>query len=255
MKKLLLPFAAVLVLAACKKTSDATETATLDVTEKNMAVVAKRTATWCPPCGSYGFPTFEQKKVSFGDKAVYMAWKDAFVSTDGSHLFDEVGPKFELGGSVPTFFNNFDVAAGASAVDEHVNAPVIANANYDMVVSGNQVTLKTTTKFFKNVEGTYYMAPYMIVDNIVGNQQGHADGVNTVHHNYVAGIAKPSGTSANKDWGYTIAAGSIKEGYTANLEFTMTRDIGWNESDISFGLIIFKKGEDDKLEFVNAFTK
>lgn len=257
MKKLLLPFAAVLVLAACKKTSDSTETATLDVTEKNMAVVAKRTATWCGPCGSYGFPTFESKQTQFGTKAVYMAWKDALStgSTDGSHLFDEVGPKFELGGSVPTFFNNFDAAAGAASIDEHVNAPVIANANYDLTVSGNQVTLKTTTKFFKDAEGTYYIAPYMIVDNIVGYQNGHADGNNTVHNAYVAGVAKPKSTSGSEDWGYTIAAGSVKAGYTANLDFTMTRDMGWNESDISFGLVIFKKLADDKLEFVNAFTK
>lgn len=255
MKKFVLPILAVAALASCKKVSESVETANLEVQEKNMAVVAKRTATWCGPCGSWGFPTFDSKKTQFGSKAVYMAWKDALNTyNDGDHLFDEVGPKFELGGSVPTFFNNFDAGAGASAVDDHVNSDVIANSNYEFSVSGTQVNLKTTTKFFQNAEGDYYVAPYMIVDNIVGYQNGHADGNSTVHHNYVAKIAKPTTLSSNKDWGYKVGTGKISKGHTVTLEFEATRDLTWHENDISFGVVIFKD-VNDTLRFVNAFTK
>ena len=66
-------------------------------------------ATWCGPCGSYGFPAFQTMKDTYGKKAVYMAWKEALseASSVGDDLFTEVGPQFDLGGAVPTFFYNF----------------------------------------------------------------------------------------------------------------------------------------------------
>jgi hypothetical protein len=117
MKKTTLIILIALSLSACRKTSPSTisENA-LEVTESNMAVIAKRTATWCSACGSYGFEKFDRMKDEYGDRAVYMAWKTSFVSQEGSRLFDTVGPQFNLGNTVPTFFYNFNVDAGDSAI-------------------------------------------------------------------------------------------------------------------------------------------
>lgn len=256
MKNTLIILISILLTTGCRKETKMTVSDnTLEVTESNMPVIGKRTATWCGPCGSWGFPQFESLKETYENKALFMAWKDAFTTTEGSTLFDEVGPKFNLGGSVPTFFYNFIPNADDSVIKQHIELDyVIANSNYDMEVSGQNVLLKTTTKFFSNVEGVYYIAPYMIVDNIVGYQNGHADGNSTIHHNYVARIAKPTTVSTVKNFGYQLTTNGAERGYTINLEFTAKRDISWDTKDISFGLIIFKQ-ESWGLGFVNAFTK
>lgn len=242
-------------LLACRKTTKMEPTDNLTVDEKNMAVIAKRTATWCGPCGSSGFPMFENLKAQYGDNAVYMAWKDAFVSDEGSQLFDTVGPAFNLGNAVPTFFVNFQKVWNDSMVLAHLNADyVIANSNYDMTVEGDRVLLKTTTQFFTDVDGIYYIAPYMIVDNIVGYQNGHPDENNTIHPSYVAKIAKPVTLNNKSDFGYQITSDGASRGLTVNLEFEAERSPTWNARDISFALIIFKK-QSWGLEFINAFTK
>ncbi len=256
MKNIILVAFVTLAVASCRKTSKMEESDnTLEVTETNMAVVGKRTATWCGPCGSSGFPRFESLKEQYKGDAVFMAWKDAFTTTEGSTLFDEVGPKFNLGNSVPTFFYNFIPNADDSVITKHLEADYVeANSNYEMEVSGQSVKLNTTTKFFANVEGTYYLAPYMIVDNIVGYQNGHPDGNNTVHHNYVARIAKPTTVSSVENFGYQLTTNGAERGFTINLEFTAKKEVSWNAKDISFGLVIYKQ-EPWGLQFVNAFTK
>ena len=256
MKKIILMVLIISSILSCRKTSPMLESDnTLEVTESNMAVVGKRTATWCGPCGSWGFPQFESLKQTYRGKALFMAWKDAFTTTEGTTLFDEVGPTFNLGGSVPTFFYNFIPNANDSVITKHIESDYVeANSNYEMEVSGENVLLKTTTKFFANVEGVYYIAPYMIVDNIVGYQNGHPDGNNTIHHNYVARIAKPTTTSSVKNFGYQLTTNGADRGHTVNLDFTVKKDISWKTRDISFGLVIYKQ-EPWGLQFVNAFTK
>ena len=257
MKKIIIILFTTMLFVSCKKTSPMVESDnTLEVSETNMGVIGKRTATWCNPCGDWGFPQFESLKDKWGyDDIAYMAWKDAFVSPKGSELFDEVGPQFNLGGGVPTFFFNFLPTAPDSVLTKHIDAEyVIVNSNYDMVVSGDNIKLNTTTKFFLDVDGEYLLAPYLIVDNIIGYQNGHPDGNFTTHKNYVAGIAKPTTINEFRNFGYQITTNGAKRGYTINLDFEIDKNTTWKTKDISFVLLIFKK-QSWGLEFINAFTK
>ncbi len=257
MKKIILPAIMALTLVACRKTSSMEETQSLTVSEQNMSAMGKVTATWCGPCGSWGFPKFAGYETDYAGKAVFMAFKDNLIPGGRSEdLYSKVGDMFKMDVSgVPTFWVNFKKGASeATAVAEHNSSPVIVNSNYDLSVSGNKVNLKTTTKFFKSVEGEYLLAPYMIVDGIVAPQNGHPDTPNTTHHKFVADVAKPTTTSTVKNWGYKIGSGKIKAGHTVTLEFEADRDPSWNASDISFGLIMVKE-QGDSLVFVNAFTK
>lgn len=259
MKKLILPLFAVLTIVSCRKTSGVEETSSLKVSEQNLSVIAERTATWCAPCGSYGMPKFQQAKIDYNQKAVFMAWKDAFSEalggTDGSDLFTKVGPMFKLGNSVPTSFVNFVKKGDESLlVDAHNKSEVVVNSNYSFSVTGNKLSLKTTTKFFKDVKGKYLMAPYLILNDLQGYQNGHADGSNTMHPNYVVGVALPKGHDKKFDFGYEIANGNTKAGHTVSLEFTQEVDPTWLKHNLSYGLIMFKE-QGDTLMFVNAFTK
>lgn len=257
MKNLIISLILLTSVISCRKTSKMEPSeGTLVVAESNMGIIGKRTATWCNPCGDWGFPQFQSLKDKWGKRDVaYMAWKDAFKTEKGSELFDEVGPQFNLGGSVPTFFFNFIANTSDSVLTKHIEADyVIANSNYKMQIGGDKIKLETTTKFFTEVEGQYYLAPYLIVDNLVGYQNGHPDENFTTHRNYVAGIAKPINVGNVNNFGYQITTKGASAGTVINLDFEVDRDVTWPTRNISFVLIIFKK-QSWGLEFINAFTK
>jgi hypothetical protein len=224
---------------------------------KNMGVYGVRTATWCGPCGSSLNGTqenFENAK----DIAVGMAFKDAFSEAQapyGNFLFDEVGPMFDLGNSVPTTFQNFN-AAFPSSIMEHIDSAVFVNGNYEIEFNGNQMTINTTTKFFRDYGGEVFLAPYIIVDSLVGYQNGHPDSPETVHTRYVADIAYPSSRDAEAkfEWGYLVSAGYVDKGHTVNLQFTAEKRDHWKNHNISVGMVYFKK-VGTKFVFFNAFTK
>lgn len=258
MKKLLfLPVFAIALFSCKKESSNLEPTPTLDVQEKNMGVYAVRTATWCGPCGSSLNNTqnnFEESK----DIAVGMAFKDAFSEAQspyGNFLFDQVDAMFDVGNSVPTSFQNFN-ADFPSSVMQHIDSAVVVNGNYEIEFNGNEMTINTTTKFFKNYLGEVYMAPFIIVDSLVGHQNDHPDTPETVHTRYVADIAIPSNRSeeAKFEWGYMVSSDMAKAGHVVNLQFKAQKRDHWKNHNISVGMIYFKKvGE--KFVFFNAFTK
>lgn len=262
LKNILLLLIIALGLLSCKKEiSDLDASSFLDVEAKNMAVVAKRTATWCGPCGGWGFNYFEALKEQYEGDAVFMAFNDAFVETpsQGDVYFSRVYQLFAIGGGTPHFFFNFDTIhgvnyEGAWRIPVHVDAEVIANANYEYTLSEDKINLKTTTKFFKSQEGEFVISPFLIVDNQVGSQADHPDSPNTVHASFVANLAHPVNSQTIEPWAYKVASGKVEKGYQINLDFEVHRNAEWTEEDISFALVLFKR-DGNKYRFVNAFTK
>lgn len=251
-----------LILVSCKKeTSDKPETATLEVEQKNMGVVAKRTATWCGPCGGYGFTSFQNLLNNLEGEAVFLAFKGSFyhldgyqVSSEGQLLFDNINDHFSIESSTPHFFYNFTPGSSSGMVTSHNESDVVVNSNYEFEMHPDRITLKTTTKFFQDVEGDYYITPYLIVDNQMGYQLGHDDTTHTVHKKFVAAIAKPTTVSTPEPWGYRFASGETRKNHIVNLEFETMRQPDWTTEDVSFGIVIYKE-QGDSLAFVNAFTK
>jgi hypothetical protein len=124
-----------------------------------------------------------------------------------------------------------------------------------MEIQGDKIILKTTTKFFQEIQGTFRLAPYLIVDNLIANQAGHPDGANTAHKKVPVDIARPVGAATSNYAGYVIADGTVKEGYTVNLECEVDIDPSWDPADISFALLIFRDQGNDSYGLINAFTK
>jgi hypothetical protein len=247
----------ILALSCKKGHSDLEVTPTLNVEQRNMGVFAVRTATWCGPCGSHLDNTqsaFENVKGS----AVAMAFKDAFSEAQSPFadvLFDKLPGMFEIATSVPTLFQNFNAAAPAT-IAEHLESEVILNGNYEIIFNGNEMTINTTTKFFKEYLGDVYLAPFIIVDSLVGYQNQHPNSPQTVHMKYVADVAFPSSrTSGSKyEWGYLVSTGVVKKGHQVNLQFKAEKRDHWKNHNISVGMVYFRKmGE--KFIFLNAFTK
>ena len=67
-------------------------------------------------------------------------------------------------------------------------------------------------------------------------------------------MAHPIGENIDQRWSYKVASGEVKKDYKINLEFEVPRDPQWEEQDISFALILYKR-VGGHLKFVNAFTK
>ncbi len=258
MKKIIYLVGFLAFTTACKKpVSDLEVTPTLEVEKKNMGVLGVRSATWCSVCGA-GLNNTQNVLELNKNQAVGMVFKDAFSGEFGSHsdwgnnLFSKVATQFGLATSVPTNFQNFN----HNSVQEHVEGQTVVNGNYDIQFNGNEMIIRTTTKFFTQFEGEVYIAPFVIVNNLVGAQIGHPQTPNTVHTRYVADVAYP----VNKDeeskfeWGYMISAGVVRDGHTVNMDFKSIKKSHWSNNNISIGLVYFRKVGNDFI-FINAFTK
>jgi hypothetical protein len=246
----------VLVLAACKKESVEEPTPTLEVEEKNSVLIAKHTWTGCGPCGGWGFTTFEGLMQNNPDHVLVSFTRGNLGGYDNTAIYDFFQNTFELPGATPTFHNNLDAGLSVSQAETTMdNIGVVANANYEMVRENGKIKLNTTTKFFQDVEGTFKLAPFLILDGIIANQTGHPDGANTEHKLVPIDIAKPVGAAQSDYHGYTIAEGEIHKGYTVNLECEVDADPSWDTNNISFALLIIRDHGDGTYSLVNSFTK
>ncbi len=255
-KLIFLSLLSVVALSACKKESPEQPSDTLEVEEKNSVLVAKHTWTGCGPCGGWGFDNFATLMQNHPDE-VHIAFKRGGVGPyQNNEIYDFFQNTFGIPGATPTFHNNLDATMSVNlAKDNMDNQGVIANANYEMTLEGDRIVLKTTTKFFQEAEGTYRIAPYLILDGIIANQTGHPDGANTEHKKVPIDIAKPLDAANSNFLGYVIADGSIHSGYTVNLECEVDADPSWDPNNISFALMIIKDHGDGSYSLVNTFTK
>ncbi len=246
----------IFALAACKKESTEEPTATLDVEEKNSVLIAKHTWTGCGPCGGWGFTTFNSLIQNNPDDVLVSFTKGNLGGYGNQAIYDFMQNTFGIPGATPTFHNNLDATLSVSQARDVMDTKgVVANSNYEMSFEGSTIRLKTTTKFFQDVNGVFTLAPYLILDGIIANQSGHPDGANTEHHKVAVDIAKPTTVSQADFAGYVIADGSIKNGYTVNLECEVAADPSWDPNDVSFALMLLQSNGDGTYTLVNTFTK
>lgn len=254
-KLLFLSLLSVVALAACKKVSTEEPTPTLDVEEKNSVLIAKHSWTGCSPCGGWGFESFSNLMANNPDEVLLAFTRGNLGGLENQAIYEFFQNTFDIPTGTPTFHNNLDASLSVAQARDQMEAQgVIANANYEMTIENDKVLLNTTTKFFQDVEGTYRLAPYLVVDGIVANQLGHPDGANTEHKRVPVGIAKPLTIDADYH-GYVIADGPVKKGHTVNLECEVDIDPTWDPANISFALMIIHDHGDGSYSLVNSFTK
>lgn len=247
---------ATITLSSCKKEElEGSASSFLEVEKKNSSFLLKHTGTWCAPCGGWGFTTFQTHLDNYGATEVLAA--DVSGNLAGANneiIFDAFADAFDIS-ATPTFHGNFGQPISSNLVNAHRESEVVVNANYELKFEGDKIIVNTTTEFFKDVSGTdYYLTPYIIVDNIVANQAGHADGANTVHKKSIVDVANPAGFDP-EIFGYVVAGGDVRAGYKVNLEFEADRLASWNDADISVALILSTRDASGNPVFVNAFTK
>ncbi len=246
------------------------------VREENRGMIGKITATWCGPCGSWGWTMANEFISQYENEAFYVgifsstngAWhNDKFLNPTAqawANMFGMSGyPSFSFngvdkstqntsGGGVNTAGIKSDIAADVAA---YMASPVIAGTGYWYRKEGTEITVQIKTKFFENVTGDYYVAAYLIEDGALNAQNGQTNSSGTTgHHSVLRGSMGSNGTPATPVWGTKIGNGSIAAG--DEFETTYTGDIAsepdWDIAKMKVITIIWKKNSLGKYEYVNG---
>lgn len=223
-----------------------------EVPEVQKSLITKRTATWCPFCGTWGWTFFEDLIEDNSEKALLIAahYSGELLNPTANAITSNFGgisqPRFYLGnddqgvssGNIATKREQFKVAVD-NAADQ---APVV-NAGLTVVKDNDKLTATVKTQFFQNTDGAYYVGVYIIEDAVVHFQSSIGD--NASHHNLL------QAAFTEDAFGELVAEGTITAGAAYNAEYEMVLDPTWNPDNITVATIVWKK-EGDDFTFVNT---
>ncbi|HHS95259.1 MAG TPA: Omp28-related outer membrane protein [Phaeodactylibacter sp.] len=216
------------------------------------SMVSKISATWCPPCGGWGWTFFHDLIEDNSDKALLMAVHHSgdLTNSTASNLTDNFGVN-----SQPRFIlNNDDQNASPSnaatkrmeiknKIDENYTIAPTANAGIIAFLENNTITVQTKTKFFQDAEGEYFINVYIVEDGVVNYQASQGD--NAVHKNVLRG-----GMAAST-FGESIVSGTVSAGTEVEKEFSISVDNNWNTDKLIMAAVIWKM-ENNQFTFVNT---
>lgn len=275
MKKVLLSaFAIMLIFSACKKTENTVEpTVTPDpntggngnepqeivVPEMNMGMVTKVTGSLCPPCGGWGWTSFESLISTNKNDAFFVgAYSDNYVArlfiTDEAEAMENAWgatgfPTFAANAVAQLDRNNgvnvnSEIAKVNAVIAAHKAGEVFVNSGFRTSVDANgMMTIETKTKFFKEVGGDVYVAAYVIEDKVIGAQSGHPDGANASHHYVLRAAAKLDGAAKAETWGYQIGTpGTALTAANTEVDNKFTVDVSkYDQSNLSVAVVVYRK--------------
>jgi Outer membrane protein Omp28 len=222
--------------------------------EVQNSLISKIAATWCPPCGGWGWNFFHDLEEDNHEKALVIAVHHSgdLVNSTATALTTNFGvvsqPRFIL--------NNADQSASSSnaaakrtaikeAVDaNHATAPV-ANTGLQAILDMDTdiITVNTKTRFFQETEGEYAIGLYVVEDLVENFQASIGEGA--IHTNVLRG------DFFNNPFGIELANGAISAGTEVLHTFTQNVDPDWNLENVSIAAIIWKI-EGNGFTFVNT---
>ncbi|GLR16190.1 Omp28-related outer membrane protein [Portibacter lacus] len=194
---------------------------------RQRTLITKRTATWCPLCGGWGWDmakgieAFNNEDV-FLLKAHYSGDLETQVAIDITNNWNAAyQPEF--------FINEEKQDVGSSTWSsklQEFRAEIEANSKNDAKVSfdiktevnGNEITADVDLEFLSAVAGNYNLGIYLVEDSLVNNQAGR--GSSAVHN----GVLRS--TFSGLSFGGSIVSGSADVGEMVNRSLTLEVDGG-----------------------------
>jgi hypothetical protein len=223
------------------------------VEQRQRSLITKRTATWCPHCGNWGWTLYNGLIEDNKDKAVLIAahFDDNLTIPASAEITQNFGGFYQ-----PVFYWN-EVNQNASSgniantrtsiknlVDAAYEASPIANAGFAPIYQDGAIQVKSKVKFFKAAEGEFYLGIYLLEDKVQANQAGQTG---IASHRFVMRECFTQST-----WGTLIKNGSINAGTEFNLDFALP--IGDPDGyNYEVAGIIWKK-EGSKYKVVNVWS-
>ncbi|MAT55640.1 MAG: hypothetical protein CMN32_14280 [Saprospirales bacterium] len=217
------------------------------------SLITKRTATWCPNCGSWGWTFFHDLIQENEQSCVFMAAHysgalETGVAADltnnfgGSYqpefFFDEV--KYPV---TPFTLDTYRPVFKALADSAYTAAP-LANCGFTPVYENGAIQVNAKIRFFQPADGEFYFGVYLVEDHVMAYQSGQGSDAD---HRYV--LQAPF---TNESFGELLASGSV----AANEEFTKSYSLSIGDPsgyDYHIVGVIWKK-EGSKYHLVNTWS-
>ncbi len=215
----------------------------INVPATQRLLITKRTASWCPHCGGWGWTFFRQVLDDNKNKAVFFA--DHY---DGLHTTPtSIAIANNFGGaSQPVFFVNnqnqnvtsSNTASARNSIQTQVNTafatpPVAQSAHRAFLNSATgAITVQAKARFFQPASGEFYLGIYLVRKEMTGFQSGQ--GNNAEHKEVLWGHL-----TANV-FGELIANGSVSAGMEATVNGQISA-AGLDYSKLRIVTIIWRK--------------
>lgn len=223
-----------------------------EISTESWTMITKRTATWCPHCGAWGWDMFKNIIDDNADKNV-IVWSAHFSgdleNTAAKELISELG-----GSGQPVFFVNADnmaVNSGNAAskrdeinlyVDDLLAMTPMAGVGVKASYDGTTLTVDAKTEFLTSLsQGDYSLAIYVLKDHVIANQSGQ--GSNADHRYVLTDALTPT-------FGESIVSGEIENG--ATYEITASKDIEIDVDNDQVVAILWNLRSDGDHAFFNA---
>jgi hypothetical protein len=227
--------------------------------KRTMAMVEKSTASWCGPCGTWGWLVQEDliadNMIGTSPNAIVLETHGAFSAfhTETAMFLiqswiDTTLPRWAVN-NMPDPNNSTNTRYSVKKVVDSLAAlSPTASTGFYYTITGNTIKFYTKTQFWKAASGTYSMAAYIVEDSAYGEQQGQP-GANA-YHRYVL-----RDRISKYTFGDTLVAGSVAQdqAFTKNYTYNITRT-DWVKSHLSFVTVLFKRNASDstKSEVINV---
>lgn len=217
------------------------------------SLITKRTATWCPNCGSWGWTFFHDLIQDNEQSCVFMAahYSGALETGVAIDLTNNFGGNYQ-----PEFFFDQDKypvtpftleayrPVFKALADSAYAATPMANCGFTPVYQNGAIEVDAKIRFFQPASGEFYFGVYLVEDHLMAYQSGQG---NDADHRYVL-----QASFTNESFGELLVNGTV----AANDEFTKSYSLPIGDPtgyDYHIVGIIWKK-EGSKYKLVNVWS-
>ena len=222
--------------------------------ETQSSLITKISATWCSPCGGWGWDMFHDLIVDNEEKATLIAVHHSgeLQTTTSSAFADNFmitgQPQFFIG-NVKQSINSSSAAAKRTEIQTAVNAiadtaPIVNTGISATYTDGTQeINVNTQTEFFQDADANYYLGLYIVNDGYVGFQQNQ--GANAQHEK----VLVASFTTSH--FGDQLTTGAVTDGTVIDGMYAIAIEPEWDMEKLEVISIIWSE-VDGVYTYVNS---
>jgi len=259
MKLASIMFFIIIIFSACQKNENNLSIDNFEPIKSKQVVVMEQTGTWCSACPG-GAATLRSLVEEFEDDiipiAVHGGSSDPMKPSCYSNFRNDRSyssfPSFYITESrIGSNLNNTK-----NAVSNKLTESIQAAIAFRKTDEGDSISIKTKTKFYENLTGSYYLSIYVTEDSIYGGsgsgnyKQSGISG--DYYHEHVLRETSKSGNF----WGEEIIV-DPEENRMIENNFKIAKDPNWVEKNLKYSAVLWRyEGSSNfKYTYINAIGK